>query len=470
MLHILRKPVLKYKSIVMLTRFQTAFPLLATSLVLASSFLSPLAAIPVAPAASTVQATPDLNHPLTLSELLDIALENNPSTSSAWWNARRAAAAVGSAKSAYYPQVDFEGIVNNGRDFKSINGPDVNYTIVGADLVLSMILYDSGERSANVNAAQQSLLTANWQADRNIQRVMMRVLENAYATLHAQEVLQAAHFSFEDAEKVWNTARELNRVGLSSVSDVYTAQAALSQMKMDLSLQKALLDIQKGKLAASLGLAANVTFELAPLDPIRAPQPAQTEDLIALANRQRADLMAKQAQLNESYYRYDQSRAAYGPKLFLNGRGGVNHAFHNRENGGQYQIALNLNVPLFTGFEATYQNRMAYADINLSKAELADLQLEIALEVLTQSRYLEAAQEMLPDAEDNLNNSLKAYEGMLAKYKAGTEGITEVSNAQRQLAAARVRFSDVKTRWLVSIANLAYATGILTPHTETSCQ
>ena len=75
---------------------------------------------------------------------------------------------------------------------------------------------------------------------------------------------------------------------------------------------------------------------------------------------------------------------------------------------------------------------------------------------------LQAAQEMLHDAEDNLANSLKAYEGMLAKYKAGTEGITDVSNAQRQLAAARVRYSDVKTRWLVSIANLAYATGIIT--------
>lgn len=450
----------------MLTKPLVKFSLL-TSLILSSLLLNSLDADAPTSCAATLQ---NLNHPLTLTELVGIALENNPSTSAAWWNARRAAAAVGSAKSAYYPHVDFESTVRNGRDFKSINGPDVNYTIVGADLVLSMILYDSGERNANVNAAQQALMAANWQADRNIQRVMVRVLENAYATLHAQEVLQAGQFSLEDAEKVWNTARELNRVGLSSISDVYTAQATLSQMKMELSLQKAQLEIQRGKLAASLGLIATQPLELAPLNITQAPRPEQTEHLINIANRQRTDLMAKQAQLNQSYYRYDQSRASYGPKLVLGGRGGANHAFHNRENGGQYQLALNLNVPIFTGFEATYQNRMAYADINLSKAELADLQLEIALEVLTQSSYLEAAQEMLPHAEDNLNNSLKAYEGMLAKYKAGTEGITEVSIAQRQLAAARVRYSDVKTRWLVSIANLAYATGTLTPQTETPCQ
>lgn len=418
----------------------------------------------------SLTAAPDLNHPLTLTELLDIALENNPATSQAWWNARRAAAALGTANSAYYPQIGLEGGVTHGRDFKFLNGPDVNYTIIGADLVLSMILLDYGERQASVSAAKMALLSANWQADRDIQNVMVHVLEHTYAMLHAQETLQAAQSSLADAEKVWKTAYELNRTGLTSISDLYTAQATLSQMKMDLSLQKALLDIAKGKLSASLGLTATLSFELAPLDPIQALPASRTDDLIALADAQRADLMAKRAQLSETHARYKQTSASYGPKVFLSGRGGANHAFHDRSNGGQYKIALNLEIPLFTGFEATYQKRMAYADIQLSQAELTELQLEIALEVLTQSRSLEAAQEMLPDAEEYLTNASKAYEGMLLKYKAGKEGITEVSSAQRLLAAARVRFSDVKTRWLVSIANLAYATGTMLPYMESRCQ
>ena len=98
------------------------------------------------------------------------------------------------------------------------------------------------------------------------------------------------------------------------------------------------------------------------------------------------------------------------------------------------------------------------------------MQLDISLDVLTYSTTLKAAQEILPDAEDNLLNSLKAYEGVLDKYKAGKEGIAELSFAQRQLAAARVRYSDIKTKFLVSIANLAYATGTLAPYVETPCQ
>ena len=132
----------------------------------------------------------------------------------------------------------------------------------------------------------------------------------------------------------------------------------------------------------------------------------------------------------------------------------------------QYEVTLNFEAPLFTGFEAMYEKRMALADMQLTRKELAQLELDIALEVLTQSRLLQAAQEMMPDAEDELSNSLKAYESVLEIYRAGKESISAVSDVQRQLAAARVRYSDVKTRWLVSIAKLAYSTGTLAPYTS----
>lgn len=409
------------------------------------------------------------DHPLTIAELVDIALVNHPATRQAWWNAQRAAALLGSAKSAYYPNLGLDASVRNGRDFKFINGPDTNYTIVGADLALSMLLFDFGVRSADVEAAKTSLEAANWQGDWNIQKVMVRVLENAYAVMHAHEVLQAAEISFNEADKILGMSRELNRAGLTPISDLYTSQANLSQMKMELTLQKALYDIQKGKLAASLGLSADVVIELAALDQIHPPQQQQAADLIALAFRQRADLMAKQARLSESFSRLDKARASYGPKVSLFGTGGYNHAYHDKANGAQYQLGMNIEIPLFNGFETVYQNRIAYADTKLSMEDFAELQLQIALEVLTYSRTLQAAQEMLCEADEYLKNSTKAFDSIIEKYKAGKERIYEVSSAQQQLAAARVRFSDVKTRWLVTLANLAYATGTLAPYMETPC-
>lgn len=409
------------------------------------------------------------NHPLTLPELVNIALENNPSTRQAWWNARRAAAALGTAKSAYYPRVDFEASATNGRDFKFINGPDVEYTIVGADLFLNYLLYDFGERKANVLSASQSLIAANWQVDWNVQRVMVKVLENAYATLHAQEVLKASIQSLHDAEVVLLSAQELNRAGLTPVSDVYSSQASYSQMKMEVTQHKALLAIQLGKLASSLGLCANTDIEVAPIDALDQQTCLGVDKLIAVAMEQRADLIAQQARVQSAIANESRVCAAYKPKISFFGQGGYNHAFSDKTDGAQYRISIDFEAPIFTGFEATYRSREAYAMAQLSAEEQAQLELDIALEVLTHSESVTASRDMLPDAQQDLESSTKAYECVLERYKAGKERIAEVSIAQRQLALARVRYSDVKTRWFVSVANLAYATGTLVQSMESPC-
>ena len=45
---------------------------------------------------------------LTLSEVVDIGLRNNPATRLSWANARAAAEAYGSERGAYYPTIDGE--------------------------------------------------------------------------------------------------------------------------------------------------------------------------------------------------------------------------------------------------------------------------------------------------------------------------------------------------------------------------
>ncbi len=420
--------------------------------------------------ASSLAAAPECDHPLTLSELVDIALENHPSTRQAWWNAQRAAAALGNAEGALYPKVDFVGFVKNGQEYKFINGPQTNFTFVGADVLLSWLLLDAGQRNADICSTKEALLAANWQSDWVLQKVMVRVLENAYATLHAQEVVAAARISVAEAEKMLSVAKELNNAGLNTISDVYTSQSTLSTLKMDLAQQLAQLDIAKGKLAASLGSPACCTIDVAPLDYLPPVQELDTCCLIEMAWQRRSDLMARQARLADSYWRLEKARAnCNGSRFSFSGGGGANQYIDDKRGGAQYNVSLKYELPLFEGFKTTYQYRQAYADTQISTEELLELQLDIAMDVLTHSRTLQAVQEMLPEAESNLENAQKAYDAVITKYRAGKERIAEVSNAHKQLVAARVRFSDIKTRFFVSSANLAYATGTLSPSMETRC-
>lgn len=413
--------------------------------------------------ASSLSAVCDIEHPLIMAELVDIALDNHPSTRKAWWNARRASASLGISRSTYYPTANLEANITHGQDFEFINGPKSTYTAVGADVALRWMLYDYGDRDADFEATRMALLAANWQADAVLQRVIVRVLENAFATLHAQEVLEAALISVTEAERMLDMAQKLNHAGITACTDVYTSQASLSLLRMELAKERANLDIQRGKLASSLGLSADSALMLAPLCQRPIPLQPDVESLMTLAYSCRSDLFAKQARLRESFSRYAQARAGYGPKIYVSGKGGASKMFHDNTDAGQYRIRLNLEYPLFDGFRTCYKTRAALADTQLSAEELSELELEVALDVLTQSRWVQAAREMLPEAEDNLNNAQRAYDGVLDKYRAGKERIAEVSNAHRSLVAARVRYSDTKTRLFVSIANLAYATGTLSP-------
>lgn len=436
-------------------------------------FISLMLFIPVHsayPPPSTELCSPP-QHALSIAELLDIALRNNPETRAAWWNANRAAVSVDISKSAYYPSLAFRGSVANGLDYRYINGQETNYTTVSGDLILSYMLYDFGERHAACEAAKAALNAANWQSDWTLQKVMYHVIYNAYTFLNSQEQLISRLASLKDANTSLQAAIELQRAGLRSVTDVYALKASISDLQMSIALQKAETEIDLGKLAASLGLDVDSRFTVAPLpDPqLDAVMQANVQQLIASAKQKRSDLMAKRFDLQQRIAQQSRVSKACLPKLSVSGDTGYQRYFEDKANGYNYNIGLFLDIPIFNGFEQIYQKKAALSDVQLSEIEIERMELEIALEVLTYSYWFDAAQEVLRLAHENLQNSIQTFEGVLDKYKAGTQSIFDLTAAQRQLAEARLKKGDAKTRWYRSLAQLAYATGTIMPNSEVPC-
>jgi outer membrane protein len=402
--------------------------------------------------------------PRTISELVDTALANNPETKKTWANAKIAAANVGVERSTYFPSLDLDLSATKGKEFKYINGPSTSYKELEADLTLSWLLFDFGERCARVASAKSALLAANWQADFTIQRVVLDVLENAYEVLHAQETLKANLLSLEDAEHMLGYAQELNHVGLAPVSDVYTSKGAYLQMQMQVAKQKAYLTSQKGALSTSLGLAFDEALEVAPILEFEKPKPEELKVLLEQSKQRHAEIREKQAQVEQATQNLESLKRSAFPKLSVTASKGYNRYLTEKTRSSSYEVSFNVHVPLFSGFETIYKVKMAKAELQTSIEELFQLELALAQEVLSQRSFFEAAQERLALAEKNLESVKLAYQGTLERYRAGKKNeIFEVSSALGELAKARVTFSEVKTEWLVSLAKLAYATGSLTP-------
>lgn len=402
--------------------------------------------------------------PLSLVELVDIALENNPETEKAWANTKQAQAILGIAKSANYPTLDAKASVNHGREVKYPNGPDTVFTFGSAELFLNYLLYDFGERKATIQAMKEALLAARWGADFTMQQVIYKVSSSYYEYLYAQEVLQVQLASLQDMQTIFESAEDLYKAGLRCATDLHTSKAEVAQQQMDLAQQRAQVAIAYGKLLTNLGLPIQTTLEIQ-TNPEGREYPHFEEgiaQLLTLAEEQRADLMAKKAKLAEMRYLVKKANRAPWPKLRGEGQGGWLEYTKHQGNGYNYNTGISLDIPLFKGFEYTYNKHLALANEQLTVAELKELHDAIAFEVLSYSESVKASKEALKWSGSFMEESLQSYEGSLESYKAGLQNIFDLIQAQRSLAEARMKKAQARTQWLVSLAELAFATGTTT--------
>jgi outer membrane protein len=401
--------------------------------------------------------------PLSLAELIDIALKNNPETEKVWFNVKRAQAVVGIAKSREYPHLSAQGTLNHAREVKFPNGPNTVFTSYGAELNLNYLLFDFGETRAAVRATKQALQSAKWWADFAIQKIIAEVASHYYEYLNASQLLLTRESSLQDAKMILDAADELCNAGLRSAHDFIAAKAAVAEIQMNLAHQKATVAIAYGELLTAIGLPVETELQVQTL-PEGMQNPLFKEGISALiksAEESRADLMAKQATLSEMNARVDRAKRAPLPKLRALGQGGWLEYGKHRGNGYNYSAGLALDIPLFQGFEYSYQKRQALADAEITSTELRELQNEIALEVLNYSERAKAAEVAMHYSEEFFSDAFNSYDCSMESYKAGLINIFNLLQSQQFLADARSKKSQAKTEWLVSLAQLAFATGSL---------
>lgn len=406
-------------------------------------------------------SVPSYAERLKLAELVDIALKNNPETQKVWWNAKRSQAVLGIAQSDYYPHLNGRASSMHGREVKFPNGPNTNYTYYSGELSLDYLLFDFGERSANVSAAKEALKAVDWSSDYAIQRIIYQVAAHYYEYLNAAELLKAKECTLCDAETISKSAEEMFKAGLRCVTDINTSKAAIAQVQMELAQQRAQVAIAYGKLITTLGLSVETTIEV-DTDPQGLNNPLFAEGiskLITVAGEQRKDLLAKKASISEMKYRVQKEDSSKWPKMRAMGQIGWLEYTKHQGSGYNYLTGLALDIPLFKGFERIYAKRLAYAEAEMTEAELKQLYEAIALEVLTYSESVKSASDALNWSDEYLCQASKSYDGSLESYKAGLQNIFDLLQTQSFLADARIKKTQAKTQWLVSLSELAFATG-----------
>lgn len=400
---------------------------------------------------------------LTLAEVVDIGLRNNPATRLSWANARAAAAAYGSQRGSYLPTIDGEVTATRLKTVASQGRSAVTQSVLNPSLNLSYLLFDFGGRSGNVGIARNELIAANFTHNATLQGVVLQIQSAYFQYVANRALLEAQRTTEREARTNLTAAEERNRVGVATIADVLQARTAASQAELAVHTTEGNLQTSRGALALSLGLPANLPYDV---DSTSGQVPVSiladsVDTLIARAIEARPDLAAAQAGFEASRAQISAARANRLPSLVLNGTGGRTYTSTLPDGGNNYTVTLGLRIPLFAGFSRFYDQRQAVALADAAAARAAALGQQVVFEVFSSYYALQTAARRVRTSSDLIASARQSSEVALGRYRAGVGSVLDLLAAQTALADARAQQVLTRLEWNTSLARLAHDTGIL---------
>lgn len=426
----------------------------------------------------------DTSKTLTLGDLIDIALQNNPNTQEAWQASRAAEAKMRQAKSKWYPKLTVSGTAAREKDIlkqedvtvkaspvKVIEIDDHFETGPAADL--TYLLLDFGGREGEIEEAAQTLLSQNFQFNQAIQDLVLEVERAYYGLNSAYSAVDAASADVEDAKTNLESAEEKYRVGLVPKLDTYQAKANYDDTLYFLEEAKGNVKTEKGALAEALGVSADTPFKIAKPSK-KLPKDIAKEDISRLIEEsliRRPDVRASRARLMAKEAAVKVANSALWPTLNAGATAEANwydyypdttaSVYLHNVRDQDYRGYFSVNWDVFDGFNNLNKKRAAIAELKAEQARLTEAEITASREVWTKYYAYRTAARKLTFSESFFESANVSYDLALESYKRGIKDILDLLDAQSKLKEARSKLIKSRKDLFVAIAELAHSTGSL---------
>lgn len=402
---------------------------------------------------------------LTLDQAIDIALKNNPDTRAAWFAARAAEAALGSERSAYFPEVDLNASFTRTRNAAQGGRSITLSNSFGPSLTINYLLFDFGGRAATIEEARQTLIATSFAQNQTIQNVILRVEQSWYGYLGAKSLLASEDATVKERQASLDAANARHNAGVATIADVLQAQTALSQAQLNYETFEGNLREFEGSLSTAMGLPPTTKFsttnELAsdvPVDVIH----GAVDELIARAEAARPDLAAARAGVERSRNRIKEMRSAGLPTFSFSSsiasttfRGAANVTTQ------PYSYGVTMRFPAFTGWRTQYDVRQAREQEQQAIEEARGLQQQIDLQVWSSYYALQTSAQRVKTSHDLLTAAQQSADVARSRYRAGVGSILDLLTAEAALESARGQEVSARADWFLAMAQLAHDVGTL---------
>ncbi|RIA09336.1 outer membrane protein TolC [Flavobacteriaceae bacterium MAR_2010_72] len=418
---------------------------------------------------------------ITLEEAISLASQGNKTLKIQNLEELRAKQSIKEAKSAWLPNIAFNGNISRYYDRQVIFLPG---SFAGTDKDVQEVRVGGLHQYSGAITFNQTLfsLKSNQEVKASLieekiekeqtgdleSRLIQEVTKTYYQVLLAQNQLVLLEKSLQRNEKALKDAKSLFLQGKGLKTDTLRSYIAVENLKASVSYQLSSIRLSKTQLKQLLGVDENDDFEL--VDSLSLDDNSDEltvyDESISIEDLKRHDLSIQKLTIELEEKRLAAIRATHSPEISLMGQYQLqsqsddaklkNQTWHNTS-----FIGVNMSIPIFSGGKTTSKLKQSQLKLEQEKIKMEDLydavKLELAtilsnwnhakLQYETQKRTVEAA-----EVNYAMNNQ---------RYSNGIGSKLEVTDAELALTTSQINYLHAIYNLKMSKTELQRALGEL---------
>jgi len=418
---------------------------------------------------------------LTLDQARQTALNHNLNVAQAQNNIESAQATVLAATGNYLPTLSASASWNRSQtDSKSLYFDERTGTIrpigreVGSSIRTgvdaSYTIFDGFSREGTMKRATSDAIASEQTAARTRQDVVFQVESGYLNVLRNEQLVKVSEENLKRDNRQLERITESNRVGASSLADVYRQQSQVASDELNLITAQNNYDKAKADLIALIGLDVSEEYVIA--DPSVSTEIDQSElestsdqyksfrELSERAFAKRPDYQAATESFNAADAGVTSARSGYLPSISANAGYGLNgNGFSNLSDTKSLNWGISFRWNIFDGFGTNQALQTAQVQRKNADLSLQQTKRSINVELKKALLDLDAARKQYEVSLKGLVSSTQDYRIAEERYNLGAGTLLDLLTANANLVNAQANKVNASYNYVTSKRNVEYALG-----------
>ena len=301
--------------------------------------------------------------------------------------------------------------------------------------------------------------------DQTKEKIKDSAYKRYYAILIAQKQLFYLNESMQRLQKLYHDDSIMFKNGFAERLDLDKVQVQLNNLKTTQTMVESAVHLSYAALKFAVGVSQKDTVVLKDDLTVESLKEGILDDSFTYENRPEIRTLARLQELQKLDVK--RNKIGYLPTVALTGNysiNGIGQKFFTNPNTFLFKsayIGLNVNVPVFTGFQRKYKIEESQLTLEKLNNNVENIKQAIDFEQVAAKESLTAALSNLDVQQRNLDLAQKVYNATKLKFEQGLGSSFEVLQADTDFQTAQANYFNALYNATIAKISYQYSLGKL---------